>query len=102
MENNYYNYEQPYYDRPGFVEPNSADKYRNITNVSQISNYYIKQISPNEFIFKCNNFIWILLFVILITSSFLSIFICILIFDESKNKSIGGLIFGCCFVGFIC
>ena len=36
MENNYYNYETPYFDKPGFAEPNSADKYRNITNVSQL------------------------------------------------------------------
>ena len=46
MDINYYNYETPYYDTP-----NKDDKYKNITNVSQVRNYYIKQPSSNEFIF---------------------------------------------------
>ena len=30
------------------------DKYKNVTNVSQIHNYYIKRPSQNTFIFKCS------------------------------------------------
>jgi hypothetical protein len=102
MENNYYNYETPYFDKPGFAELNRAyNKYKNITNVSQLSNYYIKQPNSNEFIIKCNNLFWGISAGLLISSGFLAGLICILIFDDSKNQNTGGIIFGICFSGFL-
>jgi hypothetical protein len=48
-------FETPFYDKPENAGPKSADKYKNITNISQLSNHYIEQLNSNEFIIKCNN-----------------------------------------------
>ena len=95
MDFNYYNYETPYYDTP------NDDKYINITNVSQVRNYYIKQPSSNEFIFKCNKVIWGVLAFFLLSSGFLSLLICIAIFDFGGESNPVGLIFGIAFTGFL-
>ena len=95
MDNNYYNYETPYYDTQ------NDDKYKNITNVSQVRNYYIKQPSSNEFIFKCNKVIWGVLAFFLISSGFLSLLICLTIFDLGGESSPGGMIIGIAFTGFL-
>ena len=97
MDNNYYNYETPYYDTPN--TPN-IDKYKNITNVSQLRNYYIKQPNSNEFIIKCNKEIFGLIVFLLVASGFLTLFICILVYDFGEY-SYGGIIFGICFAGFL-
>ena len=93
--NNYYNYETPYYDTP------NVDKYKNITNVSQLPNYYIKQPNSNEFIIKCNNMIWGVLALLLGSSGFLSFFICDTIYDLGGETNTGGIIFGIAFSGFL-
>ena len=95
MDNNYYNYKTPYYDTP------NADKYQYITNVSQIRNYYIKQLNSNEFIIKCNNAFWGILAFFLSAIVFLTIFILVLLYDKSENNSKGGAIFGIAFSGFL-
>ena len=95
MDFNYYNYETPYYDTP------NDDKYINITNVSQVRNYYIKQPSSNEFIFKCNKVIWGVLAFFLLSSGFLSLLICIAIFDFGGESNPVGLIIGIAFTGFL-
>ena len=41
--NDYYKYETPHYETPECVEPSNNEKYKSITNISQLSNYYIKQ-----------------------------------------------------------
>ncbi len=52
-----YKYEIPCYDTPKYVEPNTNDKYKFITNVSQLHNRCIKQPKSNEFIIKLDNMI---------------------------------------------
>ena len=41
--NNYYKYETPNIETPELIEPNINEKYKNITNISQLSNRSIKQ-----------------------------------------------------------
>ena len=93
-------FETPFYDKPE-SGPKSADKYKNITNISQLTNHYIKQLNSNEFIIKCNNTFWSIIVFLFGTSCFLTIMICILLLDESKNKNTGGLIFAICFLGIL-
>ena len=93
-------FETPFYDKPE-SGPKSADKYKNITNISQLSNHYIEQLNSNEFIIKCNNTFWSIIVFLFGTSCFLTIMICILLLDESKNKNTGGLIFAICFLGIL-
>ena len=94
MDNNYYNYETPYYDTP------NANKFENISNISQLPNYYIKQPNSNEFIIKCNNLFWLILLFFFGSSGFLALLICVLIFDFGEYTS-GGVGFGICFLGFL-
>ena len=94
-------FETPFYDKPENAGPKSADKYKNITNISQLSNHYIEQLNSNEFIIKCNNTFWSIIVFLFGTSCFLTIMICILLLDESKNKNTGGLIFAICFLGIL-
>ena len=94
MDNIYYNSETPYYDTP------NSDKYESITNVSQLPNYYIKQPNSNEFIIKCNNSFWGILAFFLTSIIFLTILICVIIYDFGEY-SFGGVIFGICFTGFL-
>ncbi len=77
------------------------DKYKNITNVSQIPNYYIKQSSPNVFIIKCSNLIFLPLSFFLAGSGFLAGLICIKLFCSPENTNIIGLYFGISFISFI-
>jgi len=95
MDNNYYNYETANYDAQ------SVDKYKNITNVSQVRNYYIMQPSSNEFIFKCNKVIWGLFGFFLMSSGILTLLICLTIFDLGGQIYIGGMIIGFAFAGFL-
>ena len=95
MDNNYYNYETPYYDTQ------RVDKYKNITNVSQVRNYYITQPSSNEFIIKCNKVIWALFAFFLISSGFLTLLICLTIFDLGGETDTVGMIIGFAFTGFL-
>ena len=39
--NNYYKLETSDYDTPGYSETKSDDKYKNITNISQLSTKYL-------------------------------------------------------------
>ena len=89
--NNYYKYETPYYETPELIDPNNNEKYKSITNISQLSNHYIKQPKPNEFIIKCGSEFWVIVFLFLIASGFIFILIWILIYDNSENKSYIGM-----------
>ena len=94
MEYNYYNYETPYNDTL------YDNKFESITNVSQLPNYYIKQPNLNEFIIKCNNLFWGIFAFFLGSSGFLSLFICVIIFDIGQYSS-GGIKIGIGFSGFL-
>ena len=71
VENNdNYNSKTPYYDinytpdTPTYKEPTNVDifeKYKSVTNVSELPNYYIKQPNSNEFIIKCNIGFWVIM-----------------------------------------
>ena len=61
------------------------DKYKNITNVSQIPNYYIKQPNQNTFIFKCSNSIFGLIFTFLVLAFIIALLIFIILINK-KNK----------------
>ena len=94
-------YETPFYDRPGYVDPRSTDKYKNITNVSQLSNKYIKQLNSNEFIIKCNKSTCRTAIVFIIFPFIMiSIWTCIILFDE--RIGIEALIIVICFFGMCC
>jgi len=99
--NNYYNYETPYYGTPEYVEPSNNEKYKSITNISQLSNHYIKQPKSNEFIIGCGCEFWGLLLFCLTGCGFFTGLIFILIYDKSDNKSTGAIIFGIIFTGFL-
>ena len=51
--NSYYKYETPNNETPELFEPNINEKFKNITNISQLFNHYIKQLKPNEFSIRC-------------------------------------------------
>jgi len=99
--NNYYKYETPYYETPELIDPNNNEKYKSITNISQLSNHYIKQPKPNEFIIKYDSDFWVLVFLFLIGSGFFFILIWILIYGDSENKSYIGIILCMGIVGTI-
>jgi len=102
--NNYYKLETPNCDTPEYLETKSDDKYKNITNISQLSTIYLTQPKPNEFIAKSSEdfIIWIFFFVI--TSIGLFGILYILLFERSGIDSllvfiitfIFLLLFNCC------
>ena len=94
--NNYYKYETP-----ELVEPNNNEKYKGITNVSQLSNQYIKQPKSNEFIIKSQSDFLGLLIIFIASSIFSTVLICVLIFDRSGVESIVGMIIAIVFTGFL-
>ncbi len=98
--NNYYKYVKPYYETPEYVEPSNNEKYKSITNISQLSNHYIRQPKSNEFIIGFDDEFWCLLFFCLVECGFFTGLIFILIYDKNDNKSIGAIIFGIIFTGF--
>ena len=61
------------------------DKYKNITNVSQIPNYYIKQPNQNTFIFKCSNSIFGLIFAFLVLAFIIALLIFIILINKKIN-----------------
>ena len=88
--NDYYN--QDYY----------KNRYKNITNVSELNNYYLAQPNNNQFIINRSND-WIgCLPVALITGVFTAISVCVEIFaEDDKDKSEFGLFFGIGFFGWV-
>ena len=107
--NNNYNYKTPYYDInytpdiPMYEEPTNVDifdKYKNITNISQLRNYYIKQPNSNEFIIKCDNGFWVLMFPLFILIFSISIMIYYIIFDKESVLDMKGMIFAILMLGF--
>ena len=63
--NNYYKYETPNDETPELVEPNVNEKYKNIINISQLSNHSIKQPKSNEFTIKCKDGIFFIVTILL-------------------------------------
>ena len=99
--NDYYKYETQHYETPECVEPSNNEKYKSITNISQLSNYYIKQPKSNIFIIRCQNDFQALLLISLIgCASFIGL-ILLLIYDKSGENSTVGIIIGIIFSGFI-
>ena len=99
--NDYYKYETPHYETPECVEASNNEKYKSITNISQLSNYYIKQPKSNIFIVRGQNEFWGLLLISLIgCASFIGL-ILLLIYDKSGENSTVGIIIGIIFSGFI-
>ena len=88
--NDYYN--QDYYD----------NRYKNITNVSELNNYYMKQPNNNQFIIKCSNDVFGLLPIALVFLGFAAGLACIEIFaEDGENKSESGLCFGIGLLGWV-
>ena len=88
--NDYYN--QDYYN----------NRYKNITNVSELNNYYLAQPNNNQFIIKCSNDLIGFLPVVLITGVFTAILVCLEIFaEDDKDKNEFGKCFGIGFVGWV-
>ena len=67
------------------------NKYKNVTNVSQIPNYYIKQPNQNTFIFKCSCRLIGIIFAFFIFSGFLFLLISVILFgtDDDNAKDDG-------------
>ena len=95
----YYNYESQHNNTPGHIGSSSDDKYKNIINVSQLPNRYIKLPNSNEFITKYNNSFCLPFSFFWINSGFLSIFIWALLNNISQDKSLGWIIFGIILLG---
>ena len=82
-----YNYESIIPGPINYNEQNYLnDKYKNISNVSQLPNYYIKQPEQNKFIIKCSNEIYLGVLSFFICSAFLAGLICIEIFAPPQKK----------------
>ena len=77
------------------------DKYKNISNVSQLPNYYIKQPEQNKLIIGCQREIFLGLLLFFVSSGFLTGLICIEVFDVPGEKSEIGIYFGYAFLGFL-
>ena len=103
--NNNYNSKIPYYnDTLTYEEPNNVDnfdKYKSITNISQLRNYYIKQPNANEFIIKCECGFWFLMIPLFILIFSISIYIYALIFDKESINDMKGIIILILVLGFL-
>ena len=90
---------------PGQINNNEQnylnDNYKNISNVSQLPNYYIKQPEQNKLIIGCSKEIYIGLLIFFLFAIFLTSLICLEVFDVPGEKSEIGIYFGCAFLGFL-
>ena len=86
-DNNYFKYETPYKETPETVEPNNKEKYKEITNISQLSKHNIKQPKSNEFEIKAKDFCFCPLCFLLMSGFAFITLISILISIENIDTS---------------
>jgi len=85
--NKYYKYEKNDYNTPENSDSISADKNKNEVNISKLSNGYIKQPKPNEFIIKCRNSILSGLGFCAISIFFAIVFTYATIYGENEDEN---------------
>jgi hypothetical protein len=75
------------------------NKFQNISNVSEVNHYYMKQPFKNEFIIKCSNNFFFMIPVLILTGLFVTGLIFAIYFQTDSDEY--GLFFAVGFVGFI-
>ena len=107
FENNYYIPEEvkAYNSQNYAYTPNQPGapgvSIQNAQSLNDIPHKYIKQINSNEFYINYKTNRWPICLFILVSGGFIAILIIGLLYAPDENKSVGGIIFGLVFCGFL-
>ena len=107
FENNYYVPEEVkgYNSQNYAYTPNQPGapsmSIQNAQSLNDIPHKYIKQINSSEFFINYKTNRWPICLFILVSAGFIAILIIALLYAPDENKSVGGIIFGIIFCGFL-